>query len=178
MSVDVTVTVTKCGCNEVRMISKLARHKIDEQVMICFYFTEKLYVCWKEEPFHHHHHHLFLNREGRWGTADDFATGFLHFSLFSTALCDLANSRPVHSLMLSSHLFLCVPCLLLPFTVPCKMVLARSDELVTWLYHWNWRLFTMVRMMVRRSSCGPIACWILTWTSSFVAWSLYEMRSI
>ena len=50
------------------------------------------------------------------------------FSLFSTALWDLANSRPVHSLMLSSHLFLCLPCLLPPFTVLCKMVLARPDK--------------------------------------------------
>ena len=41
----------------------------------------------------------------RWGTTDDFTTGFLHFSLFPTALWDLANSRPVHSLMLSFHLF-------------------------------------------------------------------------
>ena len=31
-----------------------------------------------------------------------------HFPLFSTVLWDLANSRPVHSLMLSSHLFLCL----------------------------------------------------------------------
>ena len=30
--------------------------------------------------------------------------------------------------LLSSHLFLCLPCLILPFTVPCKMVLARPDE--------------------------------------------------
>ena len=71
------------------------------------------------------HHHLSLFREGHWGTTDNFATSFLHFSPFSTALWDLANSRPFHSLMLSSHLFLC---LLLPFTVPCKMVLARPDE--------------------------------------------------
>ena len=77
---------------------------------------------------HHHRHHLSLNHEGRWGTTDDFATSFLHFSLFSTALWDLANSRPVHSLMLSSHLFVCLPCLLPPLTVPCKMVLARPDE--------------------------------------------------
>ena len=59
---------------------------------------------------HHHHHHQSLNHEGHWGTTDDFATSFLHFSLFSTALLDLANSRPVHSLMLSSHLFLCLSC--------------------------------------------------------------------
>ena len=64
---------------------------------------------------HHHHLHQSLNLEGRWGTTDDFATSFLHFSLFSTALWDWPNSRPVHSLMLSSHLFLCPPCLLPPF---------------------------------------------------------------
>ena len=43
-----------------------------------------------------HHHHQSLNREGRWGTTDNFATSFLHFPLFSTALWDLPNSRPVH----------------------------------------------------------------------------------
>ena len=32
--------------------------------------------------------------------------------------------------------------------------------------------------MVRRSLCGPTACWILAWTSSLVTWSLYEMCSI
>ena len=50
------------------------------------------------------HFRLFLNRRGRWGTTDDFTTCFLHFSLFSTSLWYLANSRPVHSLMPSSHL--------------------------------------------------------------------------
>ena len=63
-------------------------------------------------------HHLSLNRKGRWGTTDDFATNSLSIFLFSTALWDQANSRPVHSLILSSHLFLCLPCLLPPFTVP------------------------------------------------------------
>ena len=65
--------------------------------------------------FHHHHHHQSLNHEGHWGTTDDFTTSFLLFSFFfpfSTALWDLVNSRPVHSLMLSSLLFLCQPCLL------------------------------------------------------------------
>ena len=38
--------------------------------------------------------HLSLNHEGRWGTTDDFTTSFLHFSLFSIALWDWANSRP------------------------------------------------------------------------------------
>ena len=71
--------------------------------------------------------YLSLNREGRWGTTDDFATSFLQFPLFATALWDLPNSRSVHCLMLSSHLFLCLPCLFPPFTVPCKMALARPD---------------------------------------------------
>ena len=64
---------------------------------------------------HHHHHHQFLNREGRWGTTNDFTTSFLYFPLFSIA----------HSLKLSSHLFFCLPYLLPSSTAPCKMVVAR-----------------------------------------------------
>ena len=90
-------------------------------------------------------HRLSLNNKGCWGTTDDCVTSFLHFSLLSTALWDLANSRPVHSLMLSSHLFLCLLCLLPPFTMPCKMVLARPDEWETCPYHCSLRLFTVVR---------------------------------
>ena len=85
----------------------------------------------------------------------------------------MTNSRLSHSLMLSSHLFLCLPCHLPSFTVHCKMVLTKPDERETCPYHCSLRLFTMVR-----SLCGPIACWILTRTSSLVTWSLYEMRSI
>ena len=40
---------------------------------------------------YHRHHHLSFNREGGWSTTDDFTTSFLHFSLFSIALWDLAN---------------------------------------------------------------------------------------
>ena len=82
--------------------------------------------------FHQYHHHLALNFEGHWGHHSWFCTQFpLFFPVFH---CPLANSRPVHSLMLSSHLFLCLLCLLLPFTVPCKMVLTRPDEQETWPY--------------------------------------------
>ena len=122
----------------------------------------------------HHSHHLSLIHESQWGTTDVFANSFLHFSLFSTALWDLANSRPVHSLMLSSHLFRSLPCLFSPFAVPCKMVSARPGERETWPYYCIWHLFTVVRW----SSCGPIACWILAWTSLMVTWSLYEMHRI
>ena len=44
------------------------------------------------------------------------------FLFFSTALWDLANSKPIQCLMLSSNLFPCLHCLLLPFTVPRKGV--------------------------------------------------------
>ena len=99
-----------------------------------FYSLPKLKLpmlvrVWRVQPFPLSlSSHLSLNREGRWGTTDDFATSSFHFSLFSAALWNLANSRPVHSLMLSFHLFLCLHCLLPPFTVPSKMVLARPDE--------------------------------------------------
>ena len=81
----------------------------------------------------------------------------------------LANSRPLNSLMLSSHLFLYLPCFLPPYTVPCNMVLVRPDEREKKPFHCSLCLFTMVR-----SSCGPIACWILAHISSLVTW--YGMR--
>ena len=118
-------------------------------------------------------HFIFPVRERHWCTTDDFATSFLHFFLFCTALWDLPNSRPVHSLMLSSHLFLCLPSFLPPCTVPCKMVLARPDERKTCPHHCSLRLFAMVR----RSSCGPTVCWILSRTSPLVTWSLFKMQS-
>ena len=75
----------------------------------------------------------------------------------SIALWGLSIFRPLHSLMLSSHLFFCLPCLLPLFTVLCEVVLVRPDERDTCSYRFNVSLFTMVR----RSSCGPTACWIL-----------------
>ena len=95
------------------------------------------------------------------------------FSIFPCSPLPSGTCR-TPGLMLSSHLFLCLPCLLPPFTVPYKMVLARPDERETWPYHCSLRLCTIVR----RSSCGPIACWIFARTSSLVTWSLYEMCSI
>ena len=90
---------------------------------------------------HDHHHHLSLYREGHWGTTDDFATSFLNFSLFSTALWDLLHSRPVHSLMLSSHLFL--------FFFPLSLCLAR----------WFWP-----DLMNRRHDKTTAVCISLQWS--------------
>ena len=103
--------------------------------------------------------HLSLNCKGCWGTTDDFATSILHYSLFSTALWDLANSRPVLFLMLSSNLFFCLPCLFPPFHCALQDGFGQTwwtgDMTIPLL-----RLFTMVRM-----SCGPITRWILARTS-------------
>ena len=113
-------------------------------------------------------HLSFLNLGGRRGTTDDVATIPFHPSLSSAALRESPNPIPVHSLMLSSHLFFCLPLLLAPFTVPC---FAMPEDLEMWPYHLSFRFFTMVR----RSSCTPVAFWILLRTSSFVTWSLYDM---
>ena len=63
-----------------------------------------------------------LNLEGRRGTTDDVATIPFNPFLSSVALRESPNTIPVHSLMLSSHLFFCLPLLLAPFTVPCRIV--------------------------------------------------------
>ena len=60
-----------------------------------------------------------LHLIGRRGTTDDVATIPFHPSLSSAGLRESPNLIPVHSLMLSSHLFFCLSPLLAPFTVPC-----------------------------------------------------------
>ena len=75
---------------------------------------------------------------------------------------------PGHSLMLSSHLFFCLSLLLAPFTAPCRIVFAMPEDLEMCPYHLSFRFYTIDR----RSSCTPIAFWILLRTSSFVTWSL------
>ena len=79
---------------------------------------------------------------GRRGTTDEFATIPFHLDLFSAALVELAKSIPVHSLILSSHLFFCLPLFLFPFTVPCRIVFAKPEDLETWPNHLSFRLLT------------------------------------
>lgn len=68
--------------------------------------------------------HLTLDSRGcRWGTCEDVSSTFLHLSLSSTILWNSAKLRPVHSFTLSSHLFLCLPHLRPPLTVPCRIIL-------------------------------------------------------
>ena len=108
----------------------------------------------------------------RWGTTADFTTSFLHSSRFSAFRSMIFHSRPVHSLMLSSHRFLCLPLRLPPWTVHCRIVLASPDDRATCPYHFSLSLF----IEVRRFSYDPMAFLILAFTSSFVMWSLYEIQ--
>ena len=94
---------------------------------------------------------------GRRGTTDDVATIPFHHSLSSAALRESLNPIYVYSLMLSSHLFFCLPLLLASFTATCNIVFAMPEYLEMWPYHPSFRFFSMVR----RSSCTPIAFWIL-----------------
>ena len=82
---------------------------------------------------------------GRRGTTDEFATIPFHLDLFSAALVKLAKSIPVHSLILTSHLFFCLPLFLFPFTVPCRFVFAKPEDLETWPNHLSFRFLTRVR---------------------------------
>ena len=50
-----------------------------------------------------------ITLEGRRSTTDKFATIPFHLVLFSAVLVKLAKSIPVHSFILSSHLFFCPP---------------------------------------------------------------------
>ena len=69
-----------------------------------------------------------LNLGGRRDTTDEVSTIPFHPSLSSAALRESPHPIPVRSLVLSSHLFFCLP-LLAPFTVPCRTVFAMPEDL-------------------------------------------------
>ena len=112
-----------------------------------------------------------INLEGCRGTTDEFPTIPFHLVLFSAALIVLAKSIPVHSLILSSHLFFRLPLYLFPFTVPCRSVFVKPEDLETWPNHLSFHLLTSIRS----SSYSPMSAWIFLQTSLLVTWSLYEM---
>ena len=102
---------------------------------------------------HHTHAHLHLHLPcslaDLWGTTGDFTANFLHSSRFSASHSMMFHSRPVYSLLLSSHHFLCLPLRLSPCTVPSRTVLGSPDDRVTCPYHFGLRLFTEVRSSAR-----------------------------
>ena len=123
-------------------------------------------IWWKDETIQFYP----IALEGHQGTTDELATIPFHLVLFSAALVELAKSIPVHSLILLSHLFFYLP-LLLSFTVPCRIVFAKPEDLETWPDHLSFHFLTRVRS----SSNPPVAAWISLQTFSLVIWSSYEM---
>ena len=99
---------------------------------VAFYFTSSL--------------HLSLSLVDRWGTKDDWATPVLHSSLLSAFRRASPNFKPVHPITLSSNLFFCLPFLLPPCTVPCRIIFASPVDLVMCQYHLSLRFFTVVRI--------------------------------
>ena len=111
-----------------------------------------------------------IKGDGHRGTTDKSATIPFRLLLFSADLVELTNSIPVHSLILSSHLFLCLP-LLYPFTVPYRTLFTKPEDFETWQNLLSFRFLTRVRSL----SYSPMATWIVLQTSLLVTWSLYEM---
>ena len=137
----------------------------------------------------HHHHHLSLNREGP-GAPQMVQPVSSIFTLFSTALWDLANSRPVHSLMWSCHLFLCLPCLLPPYTVPCKMfwpdlMNGRHDHTTAVCISLRWSGDLRVVQMPagsrhglpRREHCRCMRCVVFCGSTSF-PWLVFFFEAL
>ena len=75
------------------------------------------------------------------GITDDVATIPFHHFLSSEVLKQSPNTIPVHSLMLYSHLFFCVPLLLAPFTVPCRIVFTMPEDLEMCPYNLSFFFF-------------------------------------
>ena len=69
----------------------LGQPMLFECMGICFLSPahESKMMCYLVYVISSHHHHLSLNRDGRWGTTDDFATSFLHFpcSILPSGTC-------------------------------------------------------------------------------------------
>ena len=131
-------------------------------------------------PHHSLTHHTSRSLDDPWGIKDDRATTFLHSSLSSAFQRVSPNSYPVHSDILSSHLFFCLSFLLPPCTVPCRIIFSSPVDLVMCPCHLILRFRRSRRRRRRRiyvfsevirSSYGLI----VFLTSLFVIWSLYEM---
>ena len=64
------------ACKEDAKLSSLEQD-INIPVLQVYHCSTNDQAAWTNHQ-HHHHHHLYLNREGHWGTTDDFTTSFLH----------------------------------------------------------------------------------------------------
>ena len=82
---------------------------------------------------------------GHWSTIDDFIAIPFHLVLSSAALVELVKFIPVHSLILSFRLFFSLPFLLFPFTVRCRIVFVKPEDLEMWSNDHSFRFLPKVR---------------------------------
>ena len=105
---------------------------------------------------------------GRGCVMADFFISSLHpCRKVSHSLC-LCEVFPVHSTMLTVHLFSGLPLLRLPPTVSCSITLVSPSDIVTCSYHFSCRRFTVARII----SYGPICFRMVSRTCSLVIRSL------
>ena len=83
--------------------------------------------------------HSSRSLNDRWDIKDDRVTTFFH--CFRRAS---PNPNTAHSDILSSHLFFCLPFLLPPCIVPCRIIFASPVDLVMCPYYLNLRFLAVV----------------------------------
>ena len=108
----------------IHLCSASSATAFDPQTTICFAFSPLFSHKKERNPgikiIHPPHHHLSLNREGRWGTTDNFATILLLWTCQTPGLS-------IPSWCLPTSFSVCL--VFFPFSLwPCKMVLAGPDE--------------------------------------------------
>ena len=85
-----------------------------------------------------HHVHLSLYWRGLSRHHRSLQNQFPPFFSDLHRLLELGKMQACPFPMLSSHIFFCLLCLLPPFTVPCRMVLARPDKRETFCISSKW----------------------------------------
>ena len=116
-----------------------------------------------------------ITLEVRLGTTDDLATTPIHLVLFLAALVEPAKS--FHSYLLFSivlqSLILSALFSFFSFTLSCRIVFAKPEDIETWP-----KLLSFCFLArVRSSLYSPMADWIFLRTPSFLTWSLYEISN-
>ena len=88
------------------------------------------------------------------GGLDIFTLLYLISSL-SPSLWETARYRlkyclkgPLNPKQPTNQIFFCLPLFLFPFTVPCRIVFAKPEDLETWPNHFSFRFLTRVRSSV------------------------------
>ena len=126
---------------------------------------QKMYTIDRNWLIHRKWMNIPLTMSHRWGETADEETDVRRQPALSVAWMSSSGMlRVVHSLTLSSQLFLCLPRFRLPSTVPCRIVLLRVSCLVTCPNHCSLRLLTVAR----KGSLGPTKFWTRALKYSFV----------